>query len=398
MDGAVRAAVLSRITGSCLMPRTFVEVRPVVNRRDWQAFLDLPGRLHENDPQWIEPLRRERRALWSPKHPWFRHAQGHLWLARAGGRVVGSISAQIDGLHADVWGEAVGYFGQLEAEDDADVFRALIDAAASWLRVRHCSLMRGPFDLGINHSCGLLVDGFERPPMLMMGHAPPYYAERLSELGLVPVMDTLAYLLAADFPVPRTMARIVDAERSHIHLRPLDKRRYPQELTLLREIFNDAWAKNWGYVPFTPEEFRHLGQELKPVLREGYVQIAEVDGEAAGFIVALPNINELIADLGGRLLPLGWARLLWRLERGRLSTARVPLMGVRQRFQGGPLGAALALGLIDRLRHALCRDGIKQVELSWILETNKSMRSLIEMLGARAYKRYRIFELELTGG
>jgi hypothetical protein len=380
------------------MARTLVEVRPAVNRRDWHAFMELPARLFADDPMWIEPLRRERAALWSHDHPWFQHAHAQLFLAWRGDRVVGSISAQRDDLYERQWGVPVGYFGQFDAEDDPAVFRALLDAAAGWLREHRCSLMQGPYDLGVNQSCGLLVEGFDAPPMMLMGHARPYYAQRLHEAGLETAMDLHAYLLAPDFAVPRLMARVTGDLKERARFRPIDRRRYWQDLETLRDIFNDAWAHNWGFVPFTEAEFRHMGRSLKPLLRPDYIQIAEVDGEAAGFIVALPNVNELIRDLHGRLLPFGWARLLWRLTRKQATTARVPLMGIRQRYQSSPLGAGLALGLIDRLRAPMQADGIRNVELSWILETNQRMRSLLAMLGAQAYKRYRIFQQDLTGG
>jgi hypothetical protein len=395
---AASAVHVGRHAGSSSMSRTLVDVRPVVNRREWTAFLDLPARLHRNDPNWVDPLRYERRALWSPNHPWFAHGRGRLWLAYIGDRAVGSISAQIDSLYAETWGEDVGYFGQLEAENDPEVFGVLVETATRWLRAEGCTRVQGPFDLGVNQSCGLLVEGHDTPPMLMMGHSPPYYAERLEGAGFRRATDLFAYLLATDFAVPRAMARVIGEDLRQVRFRPFDRRRSWQDLQLMREIYNDAWAKNWGYVPFTADEFDRVGHELKPVLRPGYVQIAEVRGEPAGFIVALPNVNELIRDLGGRLLPLVWARLLWRLKRGRVTTARVPLMGVKQQFQGWPLGAAVALGLIHRVHEPLRRDDVRQVELSWILEHNKPMRSLIEMLGAKPYKRYRIYEMELGRG
>lgn len=375
--------------------RSGLEIRRVWNRRDWRALFDLPDRLHGNDPCWVRPLDSQRRSQWSPRNPWFAHARAQAWLAWRDGRAVGSISAQVDELHRRTWGESAGYFGQLAAEDDAGVFAALLGQARQWLVEQGCRQMRGPFDLGVNQSCGLLVEGFDTPPMIMMNHAPPYYGERLEAEGLSPVMDLLAYLIAPDFAAPPPMQRLVERGAARVRMRPLQAARYRAELDLLRELFNDAWAENWGFVPFTAEEFRHLGRELKPLLGPDYIQIAELDGEPAGFILALPNLNELIADLDGRLWPLGWMRLLWRLQRSRATTARVPLMGVRRRFHGRAIGAMLAFRLIEALQKPLVRNGIQDVELSWILETNQGMRSLIESIGGRVYKRYRIYDLEL---
>lgn len=373
-----------------------IEVRPVHGRRDWRALLDLPARLNANDSYWVRPLDSQIKSLWSPRNPWFAHARAQAWLAWRGDRAVGSISAQVDELHRQTWGEAVGYIGQLSAEDDAAVFAALLAQAREWLGAQGCRQLRGPFDLGVNQSCGLLVDGFDTPPMIMMGHQPPYYGARLEAAGLRPAMDLLAYVVAPDFDAPPAMQRLVARSAGRLRLRPLETRRYWQELELLRTLFNDAWADNWGFVPFTAEEFRHLGRELRPLVGPEYIQVAELDGEPAGFILALPNINELIRDLDGRLLPLGWLKLLWRLKRGRATTARVPLMGVCRRFHGRPLGAMLAFSLIDAVRQPLIRDGIRDVELSWILETNQGMRSVIESFGGRVYKRYRIYALDLA--
>ncbi len=365
---------------------------PVRSRRDWHDWLALPERLHAGDPHWVAPLRQQRRAQWSPRHPWFGHAEACLWLARRAGRPAGAISAQVDALHEQTWGSRVGYFGHFETEDDPVLVRRLLDEARAWLRARGCSALRGPFDHGINQSCGLLVDGFDRPPMIMMGHAPPWYDPRLREAGLQPAQDLLAYLLSPDFEAPRAMRRMLASSAKRISVRRAVLPIRADDLALVREIFNDAWSRNWGFVPFTEAEIAHMGREMRPLVKPGYLQFASVDGTPAAFILALPNINELITDLDGRLLPFGWARLLWRLQRRVATTGRVPLMGVRSEWQRGPLGAALALRLIEDLREPMVRDGIHDVELSWILENNRGMCSLIESLGGRVYKRYRLYE------
>jgi len=371
-------------------------IQPVNDRRDWQEFLDFPRQVYATDPCWVEPLRYERRQQWSSGHPWFAHARAVPFIARVQCRVVGTISAQVDELQPLENGQKVGYFGQLEALDSGEVFAALLKAASEWLKAEGCQVIRGPYDLGVNQACGLLVDGRETPPMLMMGHAPARYAEGLEALGFARAMDLLAYSLAPDFTPPAAMTRLLKRVSGRIRFRPMDFSRYTQEIALLRDIFNDAWSANWGFVPLTEAEFHHMGRELRQIIRPGYTCIAEVDDQPAGFLVALPNINELIADLNGRLLPFGWARLLWRLKRRRATTSRVPLMGVRRSFQRGPLGAAVSFGMIDQVRHALHADGIRQVELSWILETNQGMNSLIEAMGGHLYKRYRIYERQLV--
>jgi GNAT superfamily N-acetyltransferase len=372
-----------------------VDVQAVKDRKTFKEFLDFPRQVYATDPHWVEPLRFERKRQWSQRNPWFEHARAMPFLARSKGRVVGVISAQVDELQEDHAGRKVGYFGQLEGLDCPHVFRALFEAADDWLRAQGCELVRGPYDLGVNQACGLLVDGRDRPPMVMMGHAPGWYAGHIESLGFRQAMDLLAYELRPDFEPPSTMARLLDRLGGRIVLRPMDFSNYSREVELLRDIFNDAWSRNWGFVPLTRKEFSHMGAELRQIIRPGYTCIAEIDGETAGFIVALPNINELVADLRGSLFPFGWVRLLWRIKTRRATTARVPLMGVRRKFQRGPVSAAISFAMIDQVRHALSADGIGNVELSWILETNQGMNSLIEAMGGRLYKRYRIFEKEL---
>lgn len=368
-----------------------VIVSAVDHRRDWEDLWGLSRKLYADDPAWVEPLRAERKALWSDANPWFEHAHGQLFLARRAGQPVGSISAQVDRLQPLEQGRRVGYFGQFECTNEAEVASVLFETASQWLREQGCTWMRGPYDLGINQSCGLLVSGYDTPPMILMGHARPYYRELLEGAGLVREMDLLAYRVAPDFVAPAAMRRLLERSRRRLSFRPLNMDSYGQEVELLRELFNDAWADNWGFVPLTRAEFAHTGREIRRILNPDHACVAEIDGQAAGFLIALPNINELIRDLGGRLFPTGWIRLLWRLKRRGASTARVPLMGVSRKHQRGPLGAAISFGMIDNVRHALHRDGIRHVEMSWILETNQGMNSLIHAMGGDLYKRYRMY-------
>jgi GNAT superfamily N-acetyltransferase len=279
----------------------------------------------------------------------------------------------------------------LEADDDAEVFAALLGTAEDWLRARGMSEVRGPFNLSINEECGLLVEGFDAPPMVMMGHARPYYAARLEQHGYVKAKDLLAYIVDIDFTFPPAAQRIIERERGQVTLRPIDFRHLDRDMAILRHIFNDAWAGNWGFVPFTEAEFRQLGQLVRWLVDPGFVQIAEIDGEPVAMIAVLPNLNEAIADLRGRLLPFGWAKLLWRLKVRHPKGVRVALMGVRQRLQRSRLGSALAMLVIDAARQTGLRRGVTQAEMSWILEDNRGMRSIIESLGSRCYKRYRIY-------
>lgn len=377
--------------------RARVEVVPVASGRDLRRFVALPPRFYADDPHYVPALLFERRQhLDRRRNPFFQSAEACFWLALRDGRAVGRIGAQVD-HEALARHEGVGHFGLLEAEDDPEAFGALLGAAEAWLRARGMRRVRGPFDLSINDQCGLLVEGFDSPPMVMMGHARPYYRARLEGAGYAKAKDLLAYHMAIGDTMPEAGLRLVRrlGNAGRVTVRPLERARYREEIATLADIFNDAWAENWGFVPLAGARLDHLAASLKPIIGDDMVAIAEVDGRPAGMMVALPDVNEAIADLGGRLLPLGWLKLLWRLKAGRVRGARVPLMGVRRGYQGSVLGAALMVLMFDRLRAAGYRRGVRAAEFSWVLEDNRPMRHVAESMGARAYKRYRIFDRAL---
>jgi len=377
-----------------------LEVTPAATQAEMERFVRLPLRLNAADPAWSPPLLMERREALSPRHnPFFQHAEAAFWLARRDGRDVGRISAQIDRLAPTEPDGAYGYFGMLAAEDDPEAFSALTTAAEDWLRARGCGFARGPFNLSINEEIGLLVEGFDRPPMLMMGHDPPYAGERLEALGYAKLKDVYAYICDTATDIPKAArARIQRSTPRGVVLRPLDVKRYDAEVRTLTSIFNDAWSGNWGFTPLTEAETEHLGKSLKMLLNPRLIWFAEIEGEPAGFGVCLPNLNEAARDLDGRLLPLGWAKLLWRLKVKGVRTGRVPLMGVRRKFlaQGEYSGALLPFLIIDAMRREARKLGIERVEMSWILEDNRSMRRIIETVGGERYKTYRIYQKALT--
>jgi hypothetical protein len=286
--------------------------------------------------------------------------------------------------------------GMLEAEEDIRIFHSLLTTAEKWLRDKGMKKICGPFNLSINQELGLLVAGFDTPPSLMMGHARPYYAQMMDEAGYVKEKDLLAYIINSNFEMTPAAKRLLATTGNQIFIRNLQKSNFLKELDVIRDIFNDAWSNNWNFVPFTNEEFKHLGQDLKLLADENLVKIAEIDGHPAAFIVVLPNLNEVIRDLNGRLLPLGWLKLLWRLKVKYPKTARIPLMGVRNRYHGSLMGAALAFGIIGAAQQPSLKRGLKEVELSWILEDNMGMRSIIESIGGRVYKTYRMYSRILT--
>lgn len=367
-----------------------IEVIPVTTAAELDRFILLPSRLYAGDPAYVAPLVLERREALSPaKNPYFQHAETQFWLARRNGRDVGRISAQIDRLVQD---PEVGHFGMIAAEDDAEVFAALFGAAESWLRARGKRRIMGPFNLSINEETGLLIDGFDTPPVMLMGHDPRYAGPRVEALGYAKAKDLIAYMYDMNCELPAAVRRKIDSRKATaLTVRRLDKRRYREEFDTVTSIFNDAWSQNWGFIAFTEAEIAHMAKSLKMLIDPNWVAIVEMNGEAIGFGIALPNLNELTADFGGRLLPFNWLKLLYRLWRGT-RTARVPLMGIRRRFSGSLAGGLAPYLIIDALRKGMMAKGVKQVELSWILEDNRPMRHVIEAQGGNAYKTYRVYE------
>lgn len=376
---------------------TDIVLEPVTDRHSLDAFLRVPWTIYQNDPHWVPPLLFERREALAPKQPVFAHLEWQGWIARRAGRPVGRITAQIDRLHLERYADATGFFGLLESVDDAAVFAALFATAEQWLRARDIRRVRGPFGLNINQEVGLLVEGFDSPPYFMMTHARPYYAPAVEHAGYQRAVDLLAFLIRADFTPPPVMASLYARLRRDVHIRPLDPRHKDRDLDIVCDIFNDAWADNWGFVPFTATEFRAIGHEMLMIIPPDFIQIAEMRGEPVAFIVLLPNVNEAIADLDGRLLPWGWLKLLKRLKWSYPRTARIPLMGVRRRLHRTRYGPGLALSVVEALRAPGLRVGFEDVEMSWILDSNEAMKSIIATLGGRLSKRYRVYEKDLGG-
>lgn len=373
-----------------------IRIETVLDKRDLKAFIDFPSSLYRNDPSWITPLYVEREEHLSKKNPGTEHIEWQAWVAKKERKVVGRITAQIDSLHRERYGEDTGHFGMIDAIDDPEVFRALFTAAEDWLKSKGALKITGPFSLNINQESGLLVEGFDTPPSALMTHAKPYYATNLERQGYTQGIDLLAYWMKrTDLNFSPSLTKMMAQAGKKVTLRRLNRKRFNEEMQVLREIFNSGWQDNWGFVPFTEHEFATMGDQLKFLVPDDMIYIAEVDSVPCAFIVGLPNINEAIADLNGRLLPFGWAKLLWRLKVSGVRTARVPLMGVRQEYQFSRIGPIIALLLIEALRDPFAKRNIDALEMSWILESNSGMRTILERIGAVPYKRYRLYEKQL---
>ena len=369
------------------------EILAVSDKAMLRRFIRVPSEVHKHDKAWITPLTMEREEAFSPKdNEFLRRAEVRFWIARRDGRDIGRISAQIDPLAQQSASERIGHFGCLSAENDPKVFAALVGTAEDFLRSRQVTHVRGPFSLSINEETGLLVDGFTTPPMLLMGHDPEYAGAQLEALGYQKEKDVYAYLLDMEVPMSASARRMLARPLPpSVKMRRLNFKDYANDIRKMVDIYNDAWSGNWGFVPLTDAEADELAKRMRLLLDDRLVWFAEVNSEAVAFIVLLPNINEAIRDLGGRLLPFGWVKLLWRLKSHRVGSARVPLFGVRRSLSGSLIGSALPLQLIGAILTAPAIFGFRFIELSWILEDNLPVRRILERLGALAYKTYRIY-------
>ena len=375
-----------------------ITIRAAEDAADRKTFVDVAFSLNGGDPNWVPPLKTEVHGLIDPRtNPWFEHAEARLFLAERDGEPVGRISAQVDTLVQQHMGQGTGQWGMLEAADE-EVARALLHRAESWLRGRDMTRAIGPFSLSIWDEPGLLVKGHDHPPTVMMGHNNAAYQGWTEGHGYTGIHDLFTYEVDLTMPFPPILDRIVRSgeKNPRIRIRKVDKSKFDEEARLLLGILNDAWSGNWGYIPLTESEIAYAGRKLKPIVFEDLIRVAEVDGEPVAFMMTLPDLNEFTRDLGGRLFPFGWAKLLWRLRSPRSRTMRVPLMGVAKRLHATRLASQLAFMLVEFIRRdAVARYGTERGEFGWILESNGPMNSMAEAIGGRINKVYRIYQKPL---
>ncbi len=378
-------------------------IRPVQTKADRRAFIDLPFRLYANDPNWVPPLKDEVAGLITPgKNPWFEHGEAQLFVAEAEGRVTGRISAHIDRLalaqpREQGMGPDTGNWGLLEAEDAATA-TALIAQAEDWLRNKGFTRVLAPLSLSIWDEPGLLVEGHDHPPTVMMGHNPPSYQNWIEATGYTGVKDLLTYEIPINTGFPPLVQRIISSgERNpRIVIRRVDKSKFAAEAALILGILNDAWSENWGFVPLTDSEIAYVGKKLKPIVYEDLIRVAEVEGEPVAFMITLPNLNEKLINYRGSLFPFNWAKLLWWLRAPKARTMRVPLMGVLKTVQGTRLASQLAFMMIEFIRReAVDLYGASRGEFGWVLDDNGPMRSVAEAIDGHVNKVYRLYEKAL---
>jgi hypothetical protein len=375
-----------------------ISIKRVSSKAERNAFVDFAWEIYESDPHWVPPLKDEVHGLIDPKrNPWFGHGFAELWIAERDGRVVGRVSAQVDELVQEHMAAGTGQWGMFEAKDAA-VAAALIKTAEDWLRGQRMTRALGPISISIWDEPGLLIQGFEEPPMVMMGHHRPEYRQWIEAAGYKKAKDLFTFELDIRIDMIPVIDRLIKSgeKNPRIRIRDVDKSKFDQEAAIILDILNDAWSDNWGFVPLTDDEIAYAGKKLKPIIVEDLVKIAEVDGEPVAFMITIPDMNEMIRDLDGKLFPFGWAKLLWRLHKVATHRVRVPLMGVRKSMQGGRMASQLAFMLIEFTRRVCVNKyGINVGEFGWVLEDNQGMMSIAQLPGANINHTYRIYEKRL---
>lgn len=365
-----------------------LEVVPVRSGRDLERFIAFPYALHRRDPMWVPPLRMDMRTILSPKkNPFFQHAQAQYFLASDDGRLVGRIAAIQNSAHNQLHHDRVGFYGFFESIDAAAPAATLFDAAARWLRERGLDTMRGPMSPSINDECGLLVEGFDTPPVVLMPHNPAYYVPLHEQYGFRKAKDLIAFWGGGEAPPERFVrATRIIAERMGVTLRALDMKRFREEVELVKALFNEAWEQNWGYVPMTDAELEHLAKQLKPIIIADLVVFAEIAGRVVGFGVAIPDFNVALKhNPSGRLFP-GILKILWYSR--NIDRARIPLLGTVKEYRGKGIDALLYHWIWTK---SVAR-GMAQGEAGWILEDNAPMINGLIRLGFRPYKTYRVYD------
>jgi hypothetical protein len=370
-----------------------VEVKAVKSRRDWKEFIGLPYRLHATSEQWIPPVRLERRLFHSRKmNAYFKHATAQEFVARRGARPVGRISAQWDKAYDDEHGVGTGMFGFLELEDDPEVATALLEAARGWLRDQGRSHMIGPMDYTMNDECGVLIEGFDREPMIKQPWHPPYYQQRMEEAGLQKAIDLYMWELeiadrAKILPIIFELAEAAK-EKHGIEIRHLRRRDLSKNIKgVFGEVYNSAWKRNWGFVPYSDNDLKHYAEELQLVYDRNWFMAAQKDGETIGMAITVPDVNQLLKVMDGKVFPFGWFTFLFRRKK-YIDRVRVGFLGVKPEYQHTGAAAAFYVEHFDMATKTPQKWG----EMGWILETNRAMNRGMEAMGGRIAKRFRVYE------
>jgi GNAT superfamily N-acetyltransferase len=365
------------------------EVVAVDNKNALKEFVELPFELYRDDTYWVPPLRiAVKELLDREKHPFYANADAEFFLARQNGRVVGRVAAIIDRTHNRVHQENAGFFGFYESVNDVAVARALLERAREWTFSRGAVLMRGPVNPSTNYECGMLIEGFDMSPMVMMTYNPRYYPELMEQVGLHKAKDLYAYLSNANVIEMKKIERVADKvlATNGVRVRPINMKDFSAEVARVWDVYCAAWARNWGFVPMSREEFFQMGKEMKMILKPDLVLIGEVGNRVVGFALALPDVNQALKPAGGSLFPTGLLKILYYQR--LIKNVRVLALGVVEEFRASGLAAGFYATLVRNARKL----GFGDCEMSWILEDNVLMNRSLEVMGAKRYKTYRIYE------
>lgn len=375
-----------------------VEIRQTPMGGDLRDFLNVVDTIYRDDPRYIRPLDMDLKDRLDPKkNPFFEHAEGTVFTAYKGGRCVGRVTAQIDREHLSRHKDQAGFFGFLDTIDDEEVAAALLDKAEHWLRDKGMKISRGPFSLNINEETGCLIEGFDAPPVLMNPHHRPYQGELIEKAGYAKAKDVYGWR----YEVGEPNARVKKAQEEirkmpEVTARPFDKKHMDRDVAIALDVFNDAWSDNWGYVPSTKKEADKMASDFKMILVPEITKLVLIDGEPAAVAIALPNLNELIGDLRGKLFPLGIVKLLYRLKVEGAKSGRLVILGIKKKFRQQRKYAGLSLYLYAEMNDGGKRLGMTWGELGWTLEDNAAVNAGIKMMGAKKYKTYRVYEKTLA--
>jgi len=367
-----------------------LEIVSIEKEKDLADFIDFPFSLYARDDLYSPPLKKELKEQFSARNPFFRHAEVKYFLAKKERKIVGRIASIVNRTHLEFHREDAGFFGFFESINDARVSRALLDAVAADLRAGGMKMMRGPMNFSTNEECGFLIEGFHEPPMLMTPYNPPYYNELMEEYGMEKAKDLFAYIHQVREQLQEKILRVAAiAEKRGVRVRPVDKKRFDEEMLVFKEVYNSAWESNWGFLPLTDEEIFDMGQRLKQIVVPELTLIAEDDGKPVGFLGLLPDFNVVLRRMKGRLNPLTILKALYYSR--KISDLRLLLLGIRPEYRNKGVDA-----LLYREGHrGIRKGGYKRLEFSWILEDNIAVQRIVELVGGTLYKKYRVYEKPL---
>lgn len=367
-----------------------IRIETVEDERGLKDFIKLPWKIYKNDPFWVPPLIQDQKAIFSKDNPFYEHADVSLFLAKEKEMTVGRIAAIINYKHIEFHQEKAGFFGFFESIPNYDVAKGLLNTAKDWLKDSGMEIIRGPMNFSTNEECGLLIEGFDSSPLLMMPYNPPYYADYIERYGLKKAKDLFAYIIDVPKELPERILKTAEIAKGHgIKVRKIDMKNFDREIGAFKDVYNSAWSKNWGFIPMTDKEIKWMAKRLKQIIVPDLGLIAEVNGKPAGFFLALPDYNYVLKRLNGRLGLSGIIKIIWYSR--KIPEVRLLILGILKEYRKRGIDALF----YHEAWKAGKKRGFKKAEFSWVLEDNLIVQKAVEIVGARLYKKYRIYEMKI---